>query len=194
MKDARPLFPHLDLDEDPGGLLLPGKDGLDSLHLAGGIHPKGDLHPPAAEVPDAEELLFPHHLVGDENIGEAVFGHDLGLAHLGHGDALGPQLRLHLCDGGALVGLGVGPQGDPLPVGVVLHEPQVVQHDLPVDEKGGCIQGRVFHSASPFAFLMRRVLLHCSTAGAGIQEKGRTNQPRAEGFAATASISTRHPP
>ena len=165
MEDPGPLLPHLDLDKDPGGGSLPGKDGFCGLHLAGGIHPKGDLRPLAAEVPDPQEFLFPHNLVGDKKVCKAVFGHDFGLPHLGHGNSPGSQLRLFLGDSRVLMGFGMGPEGDSLPVRVVLHKPQVIHHNLPVDEKGRGIQVRVFHSFSPFSFLW-----------------------------ATASISTRQPP
>ena len=148
LDDARALLAHFDLDGDlrrDGG---PGKDLLRGFHLFRAVHAENDVDALFGKGADAAQFAFAHDLVGDEDVAQAVFGHDFGLAYLGNGNACRAHFRLHQCDGGHFVGLGMRAQGHALRVGVVLHEAQVAFKDVAVDEQGRGVEFGVFHTAS----------------------------------------------
>ena len=149
--DTRTVLADFQFDEHFDGRGCCGKNLSQLIDLIGVVHSQadGDFF---GQGLDAFELGQADDLIGNENIRQAVGGHDLSLTDLGDGDAGGACFHLQAGEFRHAVRLRMGPQLYPVLHGFVLHEQQVVHHDIPVDQQGrgvdvfinrpyGCLHG-----------------------------------------------------
>ena len=89
------------------------------------------------QVGKALQLVAAHHVEGQQHVGDAGVGHDLGLAQLLDGDSLRPQLDLRLGQRHQLVGLDMWTVGEAGGVAALLPAAQVALYHVDVDDGHG---------------------------------------------------------
>ena len=138
-RDAGPLHPDVDLDDDrqDAGAVARSRGQLVQVHEAVDRHDRiGQIQ----KIHQAAQLDGPHDLIGDQDVADPRLRHDFGLAELGAGDPDGACRQLLADDADRLLAFDMraplnavlaADRGDPGDIGL---------HHIEIDQQGGRIQ------------------------------------------------------
>ena len=155
------LDEHVDLGAGGGG------DATDLFDIGGAVDGYFDIGV-AAEADQAFDFAWADDLIGDEQVEDAVGGHDFGFAELGAGDADGPGTHGQVGDGRDFDALGMRA---PLHAGFCAQRGQALDiglHFVEVHPEGGgveCVFGAADFAHGGEAF--RSLLMVLGRAKAG---------------------------